>query len=74
MKMKRAVHEEVINKVHQQRSKDHVEKVIFLVKYLWVDSCWTRVSENKINTILIGTKATCYLAFMTLNNFRDIII
>ncbi|KAK6127286.1 hypothetical protein DH2020_038949 [Rehmannia glutinosa] len=28
MKMKRAMHEEVINKVQQQRSKDHVEKEI----------------------------------------------
>ncbi|KAL0432252.1 UNVERIFIED_CONTAM: putative DEAD-box ATP-dependent RNA helicase 29 [Sesamum latifolium] len=28
MKMKRAVHEEVINKVRQQRSKDHVEKEV----------------------------------------------
>ncbi|KAH6785812.1 hypothetical protein C2S51_038267 [Perilla frutescens var. frutescens] len=28
MKMKRAVHEEVINKVHRQRSRDHVKKEI----------------------------------------------
>ncbi|KAL2241876.1 UNVERIFIED_CONTAM: putative DEAD-box ATP-dependent RNA helicase 29 [Sesamum indicum] len=30
MKMKRAVHEQVINKVRQQRSKDHVEKEVEL--------------------------------------------
>lgn len=34
MKKKRAIHEEIINLVHQQRSNNHVEKVNLLTKYI----------------------------------------
>jgi hypothetical protein len=34
MKKKRAIHEEIINLVHQQRSNNHVERVSLLKKYI----------------------------------------
>lgn len=38
MKRKRAIHEEVINMVHQQRSAKHVEEVDFHL--LWIISVY----------------------------------